>query len=253
MTQAPAGGQQRREWLAVLLTASAGFVDAAGYLTLYHLFTAHMSGNSVGLGVNLGLGAWSEALRRGFPIPLFMIGVATGAAWRRFAIAYRIRSHLAPLLSVEAGLLGAFMLAGGAQLRAGSVAASPAWRFYLLVALPVLAMGLQNAAIRRVGRLTIHTTYVTAMLSSLAEEAVTGIIALAQLLGRPRQQRLEGIRRDSFAMPLFIACLCGGYLLGGILGAYLEQRWQLRALLAPLLLLAFLIAVDLWLPFSAEV
>ncbi|MGB7293288.1 MAG: DUF1275 family protein [Thermodesulfobacteriota bacterium] len=40
------------------------------------------------------------------------------------------------------------------------------------VSLPLLSMGLQNATIRRIEGYSLHTTYVTGVLNSFAEEGV---------------------------------------------------------------------------------
>src|SRR5579885_833441 len=41
------GAPWKKVWLAVALAWVAGFVDVTGYLTLIHIFTSHLSGNSV--------------------------------------------------------------------------------------------------------------------------------------------------------------------------------------------------------------
>ena len=46
MSRAQIRKEREKAWLAVLLAWVAGCVDAVGYLMLFHLFTAHMSGNS---------------------------------------------------------------------------------------------------------------------------------------------------------------------------------------------------------------
>jgi uncharacterized membrane protein YoaK (UPF0700 family) len=78
----------------------AGYVDAVGFLTLAGLFVAHMSGNTVRLGVFVGDGDWSFAAQRLVPIVFFTLGVALGIA---IAEALRRRSTPAParILSVE--------------------------------------------------------------------------------------------------------------------------------------------------------
>ena len=98
--------------VAFPLAVVAGYVDAVGFLTLAGLFVAHMSGNTVRLGVFVGEGDWSLAAQRLVPIIVFTIGVAGGIA---LVEALRRRSAPAPaarVLSVEAGLLLAFMLVG---------------------------------------------------------------------------------------------------------------------------------------------
>ena len=66
--------------LAFPLAVVAGYVDAVGFLTLAGLFVAHMSGNTVRLGVFVGDGDWSLAAQRLVPIIVFTIGVAGGIA-----------------------------------------------------------------------------------------------------------------------------------------------------------------------------
>ena len=98
--------------LAFPLAVVAGYVDAVGFLTLAGLFVAHMSGNTVRLGVFVGDGDWGLAAQRLVPIIVFTIGVAAGIA---LVEALRRRSAPAPaarVLGVEAVLLLGFMLVG---------------------------------------------------------------------------------------------------------------------------------------------
>src|SRR6266545_4772058 len=66
--------------VAFPLAVVAGYVDAVGFLTLAGLFVAHMSGNTVRLGVFVGDGDWSLAAQRLVPIIVFTLGVAGGIA-----------------------------------------------------------------------------------------------------------------------------------------------------------------------------
>lgn len=212
----------------------AGYVDAVGFLTLAGLFVAHMSGNTVRLGVFVGDGDWSFAAQRLVPIVFFTLGVAVGIA---IAEALQRRSTPAParVLSVEAMLLLAFMLVGRTVLD-GREAIAGSWDYYLLAIVVVLAMGLQNVALRRVSGLPIHTTFVTGILTYVAEETVNGWYARRDL------------RRDDARTSFRRARVHGGvwlsYLAGGILGAFIALHWDLWSLSLPLLALATLIAVD---------
>lgn len=75
-------------------------------------------------------------------------------------------------MGVEAALLSLFMIYGGEVIRGGETRANSTWEFYSLVALPAFAMGLQDAALRRVGGRTVRTTYVTGTLTNLGEDCV---------------------------------------------------------------------------------
>jgi uncharacterized membrane protein YoaK (UPF0700 family) len=220
----------------------AGYVDAVGFLTLAGLFVAHMSGNTVRLGVFVGDGDWSLAAQRFVPIVVFTLGVIAGIALCE-ALSRRSMPVPARVLGIEAALLVVFMLVGRAVL--GSDSAPPgSWDYYLLAIVAVLAMGLQNVALRRVAGLPIHTTFVTGMLTYLGEEIVHGLYARRDL-------RRAGVTRhhdDDAHVAFRRARLHGGvwlsYLVGGILGAFVALHWDLWSLSLPLAVLAALIAFD---------
>src|SRR5262249_38686245 len=129
-------------------------------------------GNSAALTVFAGEGDWREAFRRGLPIPVFVIGVAAGTAVCGFAGRRGVRPLFAPGLGLETILLLAFPRMGTGRFPDGLVPVEPTARYYVTLALPILAMGLQNAALRRVGGVGIHTTFVTGMLTNFGEEAM---------------------------------------------------------------------------------
>lgn len=135
--------------VAALLAALAGGVDAVGYLLLGRLFVSFMSGNSTVLGVALARREWSEVLRAGGIIALFVCGAAMGAVIARLARRWRLPVVLlvvALLLAVAAGWWGE-------GLPAGAMAAT------------VLAMGVLNAALDRAGGIPVGLTYVTGALT----------------------------------------------------------------------------------------
>jgi uncharacterized membrane protein YoaK (UPF0700 family) len=221
----------------------AGYVDAVGFLTLAGLFVAHMSGNTVRLGVFAGDGDWSLAAQRLVPIVFFTLGVMGGIA---LVEALRRRSTPAParVLSIEAALLLVFMVVGRAVLGDQS-ATGGSWEYYLLAIVVVLSMALQNVALRRAAGLPIHTTFVTGMLTYLGEELVHGWYARRDLNREGAHPAPDDAAGIAFRRARFHGGVWLSYLAGGVLGALIALHWELWSLTLPLAALAVLIGVDL--------
>jgi uncharacterized membrane protein YoaK (UPF0700 family) len=246
---------QGQTWLALLLAWIAGFVDAVGYLALFHLFTAHMSGNSAAFGAELGTGQTAEALRRAFPIPMFVLGIALGTGLTEIALRRGAASPFALALGLEALLLAAFMVCGSLWTRTGEIRVEMGWKFVLLTALPALTMGLQSATLRKVGRASVRTTYISGMLTDMAEEGVTYLFRLADCMQRQAGGRRGAALRASLREPalrraLLYGSIWGAFACGAVTGGYLLHLWRLWSLALPLCALT-LVAVRDWLrPFG---
>ncbi len=244
-------------WLALLLAWIAGSVDAIGYLTLAHLFTAHMSGNTAALGAYLGSAKWAEASKRALPIPLFVAGVAGGYALAEVAKRRGARSPFAPVFGVQAGLLVLFMVWGSLRLHDGALRPDGAWEYVLLVALPSLAMGVQNSTLRRVGNQNVRTTYISGMLTNFAEQCVELLLWLRDHLrdaGKPRRRRVWRVisRQPALRRALLFSGIWCAFVVGALIGAAALQRWELRAVLLPLIGVLTAMAVDRAHPIAME-
>lgn len=217
----PARNTAWKQQLALALAAVAGFVDVVGYLTLHHLFTAHMTGNTSKLGVALGHGDLSAALPLAVVPFLFMAGIASGTvlvdAGRRWAA-----------LALQAALVAAYMAYGSTVVRHGTVPDHTASGFYALAALATVALGLQTAALTEVQGATVRTSYISGVLTNIAQ---AGVRRLAGRGGRDRPLRL-------------LALLCVVYLAGATLGSYTLAHLRLWSLAIPLGALAVLAARD---------
>ena len=66
--------------VALLLTLSAGLVDVVGFLLFWHVFTAHMTGNTVHLAMSIVERHWMEAAKAGLVLPAFLAGSLAGRA-----------------------------------------------------------------------------------------------------------------------------------------------------------------------------
>jgi uncharacterized membrane protein YoaK (UPF0700 family) len=190
-------------------------VDAIGFLLLAHVFTSHMSGNTVKLTVAVASGNWQEVAWYGCAIGAFVAGAIVGLLALEAAAVREVARTFGLVASIELVLLLAF---------AGLARPPQEW----MLSLPAAAMGVQNALLRRVGRRGVRTTVVTGMLVHFAH---------ALVLRSRKGVALYGLIWISFAA-------------GGIAGAYLDYGYGPVALLLPIAGLFALICVDLVKPLT---
>jgi uncharacterized membrane protein YoaK (UPF0700 family) len=221
-----------RRRVALLLGGSAGYLDAVGYLTL-GLFTANMTGNTVLLGIFAGEGRWSAAGRALLALALFFSGATLAG------VAARRQTRLAGVLAAEATALLAGLAYWVVVLGRVRGTVEPPGAF-ALIALFSVAMGIQSAAVRRVGEHRVSTTYVTGTLTSLATDVAADLLTGV----RRRGQGGEGRARHEDAA--LLAGVWGSYLAGALAGGFAEFRWSLWAVAAPIAVLAGMAVWDLW-------
>ena len=204
------------------LSGVGGCIDAIGVLTLGGLFVSHMSGNSAALGAAFGHGDWRTGLPHLLAVPLFLVGLFAGYLWILRAPTYR---RCASILLVEALLLAVFALLFA---RVGSPERNTL-AYFGFAALPLLAMGLQNATLREVGRATFPSTYVTGVLDTLAKSVASAIIS-----------REEGGANSRTATRAARLWLC--YVLGALSGSAGLLFFRAGVLLLPIIVLLVIAA-----------
>jgi uncharacterized membrane protein YoaK (UPF0700 family) len=150
--------------LMLLLTVLTGVVDAVSILSLGRVFVANMTGNVVFVGFALG-GASGFSLAASLSA---LAGFLVGAALGGLAVD-RLGSHRGRLLlavtSAEFLLILAALLAAalaGPDLSGGAKDG--------IAALAALAMGVQNAAVRRLHVFDLTTTVLTMTLTGIAAD-----------------------------------------------------------------------------------
>lgn len=234
--------------LAVVLAWVAGFVDGAGYLMLQKVFVAHQSGNTVGAFVGVAQHDWATALRRGVPIALFVVGVAVAAAVLEVGGRCRLPHLTSVTLVVEAALLAAAMAAGATVFKQAVGKSGPIGAYLPLLAMLVIAMGLQTATFRKIGRRTVRTTYVTGMLTHFAEDATRYFFIRHDARSDPKLREGLADRRRRLAIIGGIWC---SYAIGGVVGGVAEIGWTTYALAVPVGVLALIVAIDQRWPWHA--
>lgn len=223
-------------WLSLLLAWIAGFVDAIGFLALFDVFTANMSGNSIAFGALLAEERWAEAIQMFYPIPWFVVGVVLGTVVLRLVRRSCGEERFAHVFALEAGFIIAYLILGEVTTTRGRLEAA-SWRFYTLIILPTMAMGLQASTLRKIAGESVRTTFVTGMLTSFGRELVTLVFWFMDRNTR-RPHRLRRLLLLSWREPAFRRMsLCGAiwlfYIVGAMLGGWAWMRWGLRGLVLP--------------------
>lgn len=238
------------------MTAVAGFVDAVGYLTLRHIFAANMSGNSIGMGMNFAQGQWMRAWERGWPILMFIVGLVIGSVLFELAKRQKLKRMLFAAMLLEAILLGALLALGAIWFGLSpSPEASEGAHFLILAAAAAVAMGMQNASLRKVGALTIYTTFVTGTVTKFAEGAVAYAFWAGERIGANRPCRLRRIIAVSSRQPavresVVLALVWIGYVAGACAGEISRQVWGMACLAWPLGVVMVIGVIDYFSPSS---
>ncbi|MDX3242588.1 YoaK family protein [Streptomyces sp. ME18-1-4] len=151
--------------LLLTLTVATGLVDAVSYLALGHVFVANMTGNVVFLGFALAGADGLSALASVVSMAAFLVGaLAGGRLGTRFTLH---RGHLLRTATAVQTILVAVTLVVAA-VSDGRVTTGVQ---YTLIVFLGIAMGLQNAAARRLGVPDLTTTVLTLTLTGLAADS----------------------------------------------------------------------------------
>lgn len=239
---------------ALCLTCVGGYVDAVGYVALFEVFTANMSGNSVHLGIYLARQDWPNLLRPLCAILSYIVGMTLTRIAVQIGARRGVKRIASLTLAVEAVLLVLFARATPA-MHLGQLVDLHSPAYFTLVALLAFAMGVQTATLTHIGALTLYTTFVTGTLTKLTE-SFTRVLFWSydqlQQLGRMSDVvRLAAKHRD-VREGAMLASTWSCYVVGATLGIAFKQRWELRSLYLPVAVLVIVIVVDQLRPIDVE-
>ena len=211
--------------IGVALALTAGYVDTVGFVALFGLFTAHVTGNFVLIGSELANPSHGVLIKL-LAFPAFIVAVA--AARLMVVRSEHAGRDAAPgLLVVQAVLLVGFMLAGWSALPVEDSSSPLALTAGMLGA---AAMGTQNAASRLVWSSLTPTTVMTGNVTQL----VIDLVDMTRAGGSPELQR----RFHKFLWPVF------AFGAGAVLGAFAFRQFSFFALLLPIGLVGGLVPLS---------
>jgi uncharacterized membrane protein YoaK (UPF0700 family) len=206
----------------MLLALSAGFVDTIGFVALFGLFTAHVTGNFVLIGASL-VAPHKGIIAKLAALPTFALVVAATTLYAEA----RERAGKSALHGVLIGQI--VLLAGFAAI---GVAASPVTDTDAPLAvisglLGVAAMAMQNAAARLLMSDLPATTVMTGSVTQFSIDA-TRLLRGTTAADAPVIRK----RLSSFATTV------GSFAVGALMGALLYSLMSFPALAVPMVALA---------------
>lgn len=202
-----------------MLSATAGYVDTLSFVSLFGLFTAHVTGNFVLIGGSVA-GYGQGLFLKLMAFPAFIVGVALSS------LVIRTRSPETPtrgacmLYAIQAVLLLVFCVAG---VNLGQRFNPDSWSVVVCGMIGASAMGVQNAYSRLIARPgvpnTVMTGNVTQVILDLLDLCLPHVTADAKLASRARAGKM---------LPAIVA-----FGLGAIAGALAYRTVGFLALLLP--------------------
>ena len=211
--------------LASLLCVTAGFVNAAGFLS-FSVLTTNVTGHAALFAERIAMGDWITARVVALWMLLFLLGtfvsgVIVSAIGRNQRFSYAVPILLEAVVLLMVGLMG-FRYNGGALSReffAGSL---------------LFVMGLQNALVSMISGSVVRTTHLTGTFTDLG-------IELGQMLCG--SEHLNATLRSRIKLRIVIVFF---FLLGALLGAYLFRVFHFHAFLLPVTVLLYTLFYDVF-------
>jgi uncharacterized membrane protein YoaK (UPF0700 family) len=212
-------------WLATI----AGYVDTLGFVALFGLFTAHVTGNFILIGSGLA-GAGHGLLIKWLAFPAFVAGIVAARVLDNRLLKRGHGVRACALYALQAALLAGFMAAG---VLAAPISDADAPMTIACGLLGAAAMGVQNAH----GRLTARSVVANTVMTGNVTQAV---IDAFDLLFSPGDEKARHAARTRLWRTLPPVA---GFAVGagaGAAGYLLASFWALLLPLAALCALAVL-------------
>jgi uncharacterized membrane protein YoaK (UPF0700 family) len=199
--------QTPERWLSNALAFVGGYGDAISVL-LAKTFTGHITGSLVLGAIAIAAHEWTALVVHLSAVLFFLLGVVSTVLIERGLVAWPSLNSLPIVLSIEVILTIAAYLA---------LASRVAPRVEIFVVCLALALGMQNGAFQRTGGISVHTTYLTGMITSL----VTAEAKRSKITGTraPKLNLLYGIWLAFFVGGAVGAVMVFQFKETGILGA----------------------------------
>jgi uncharacterized membrane protein YoaK (UPF0700 family) len=179
--------RQTDTWLSFGLAFVGGYGDAASFV-LAKTFTGHVTGNLVLAAIAVAALDWRAALEHLSAIVTFLIGISLSVLIMRPLKAWPSWPLLPTIMGIEVILIVAASLVLASDMAHG---------VEIFVIFVCLALGLQNGAFRRVGGISVHTTYLTGMITGLisaeTEKFASEVVPPAARAPDPKMGLLYGI------------------------------------------------------------
>jgi uncharacterized membrane protein YoaK (UPF0700 family) len=228
-----------------MMSAVAGYVDAAGFVTLVGLFPAHVTGELVGAAVALSSGQFLRNPSRLAILPIFVLSVVLGALVSR-SFRKRGRSPLSALLGLMALTL-AFFSASDAVLPL-FVRPTSGMTTALREGTAVAAMGFQNVIMRRVLSTSCPTTVMTGNLTQFIIELVELVLGRRKNKAGERSQ----VQSEADLRLRLVSLALGAFTFCAILGGYLTTTFGTVSVTLPALLVGAMAIGEMRRPTAAS-
>jgi uncharacterized membrane protein YoaK (UPF0700 family) len=202
--------------ISTLMAATAGFVDTCGFVALFGLFTAHVTGNFVLIGATLA-SPRPGILAKLLAFPEFILVVAL----IQLVLHRCKRSGRDPALPVLLGQAVALTLFLGLGVWATPLPDADSAIVLVLGVFAVAAMAIQNAASRSIFAAYAPSTVMTGNVTQTVMDAVEVMLGAD---AAPARMRLRKV----------LPSVCG-FAIGAIAGGLSFERLRFWSLIAPLL------------------
>jgi uncharacterized membrane protein YoaK (UPF0700 family) len=232
MNNNPAGAKTR-DILLTALTFAAGSLDALSFLTLGAVFSSFMSGNTLTLGLRIGLGDFPLALNSMTAVFGYIAGVALGAnIGYESSISHKVWPYATTkVLAVEFLII---ILFTGTGSIAGNSSSNVV---YLLILLASISMGMQSTAVRGLGVSGVTTTYVTGTWTSF----IIGLVGLRR--SYPLQRTIKE-KQDTIVQAITLVA----YVVGAATGGLVEAHFSFETAIVPASIIGCVLVVA-WIRF----
>jgi uncharacterized membrane protein YoaK (UPF0700 family) len=230
-TEGSARTNRHNQWLAGLLAAAAGFVNASGFL-LIGTFTSHVTGNLGRMSGDVAVGDLHAATLALTMVVAFFAGAFLASMAIEANLFGRRAYVYGSLLLAEAALLSTFFVI------ARFLPSTDPRVHDAQAALLCAAMGLQNSLVTRLSGAVVRTTHLTGVVTDLGIESARWFRFIRHHVGTRSHVKLtmssEPVQRPHAPRLFLLLTIVGAFTIGGLTGAVLTVHLRHAALWFPI-------------------